>query len=440
MAYKIFISYSRTDQDFTQQLADALERGGFEVWIDVEDIQGGTKWSSAIQSGLDSSDAMLLVISPEAMESLNVEDEWQYIMDRGKPIIPILWRPANVHFQLNRLQYIDFHNQTFDKAMTQLIPEIIRKIENPDVAFVTPQGRTLHPTSVQRVEMPQWVRTMQYVSYAVVTLIIIGAIAYYNFFFEGGSASTSSTTQNRPASSANIPTPRPVDEVIPNMPDRPEIVVDGVSVEAFLDLGEEDSPSVMIENPVIDFRNAVPSGLYYSVDNPTGSGSLEIAPEQFPEPYRQGILLALPLPAISSGGSGVTYYAEPNTESERTQILSRSVSQQVYGYTVDDNGQYWFYVDFWTEDQYGYLQAEDLSEVQYMATYNQLDVLVPFYVNPTDEDPAGEIDLLRITAQIPTHYRILYPEGEESYGLRWVRKADVALPQPLIDTIATVAR
>ena len=119
---RIFISYSRADVEFARKLATSLSDLGSDVWIDIEDIPVGMKWSSAIQEGLRTADAMLVVISPESMGSSNVEDEWQYFMDKQKPVFPILWRETEeVHFQLNRLQYIDFKNYHYDRALSMLI-------------------------------------------------------------------------------------------------------------------------------------------------------------------------------------------------------------------------------------------------------------------------------------------------------------------------------
>lgn len=121
---RLFISYSRIDESFARKLALSLSRMGADIWIDVDDIPAGVKWSTAIQQGLDNADAMLVIISPDSMQSPNVEDEWQYYLDQGKPVIPVLWRPAKIHFQLNRIQYIDFHNVDFENALKKLHTEL----------------------------------------------------------------------------------------------------------------------------------------------------------------------------------------------------------------------------------------------------------------------------------------------------------------------------
>lgn len=121
----IFISYRRTDEVFARKIYNELTDKGFTVWLDVVSIRAGEDWSDAIHHGLTTSDIMLLIITPDAMSSKNVADEWKYFHSRNRPIIPIrLRRVDNLHYQLNRLQYIDFEDQEFDSAIEKLAAEI----------------------------------------------------------------------------------------------------------------------------------------------------------------------------------------------------------------------------------------------------------------------------------------------------------------------------
>jgi WD40 repeat protein len=122
---QVFISYSRQDEDFVRRLATDLDRAGADVWIDVSDIPPGANWSTAIQQGLDTCQVLLLVISPDSMASSNVADEWQYFRDERKLIVPVLWRPVDrMHFQLRRLQYIDFHTVPYNVALRALLSRL----------------------------------------------------------------------------------------------------------------------------------------------------------------------------------------------------------------------------------------------------------------------------------------------------------------------------
>jgi hypothetical protein len=139
---RLFISYSRADEAFARQLARSLSDLGADIWIDVEAIPAGVKWSRAIQQGLDICDALCVIISPDSMASTNVEDEWQYYLEQQKPVVPIFHRPAKVHFQLSRIQYVNFHSQPYELALRQLHSELGRR------------GVRLHPISGRDSSVP----------------------------------------------------------------------------------------------------------------------------------------------------------------------------------------------------------------------------------------------------------------------------------------------
>lgn len=127
---QIFISYSYKEEKQAHNIANALRDANIPVWLDVWNISSGENWRDAIQRGLDESSMMVLLISPNSMESEQVANEWHYYLDEAKPIIPILLEPARIHFQVRSLQYIDFHRQEFDDAFKQLLKTISDKGEN----------------------------------------------------------------------------------------------------------------------------------------------------------------------------------------------------------------------------------------------------------------------------------------------------------------------
>jgi hypothetical protein len=130
----IFVSYSRSDAAFARRLTESLQQIGSDVWIDVADIRSGEDWSDAIQQALDQCTVMLVVISPEAMDSINVASEWKYYLDEGKMVIPVLLHEARIHFRLKPLNYIDFQRQDYDAAFAQLRAQL----ENQGITFPPP--------------------------------------------------------------------------------------------------------------------------------------------------------------------------------------------------------------------------------------------------------------------------------------------------------------
>ncbi|MCC6614075.1 MAG: TIR domain-containing protein [Anaerolineae bacterium] len=225
---QIFISYSRTDEAFARQLAEALSNADAKVWLDVEDIPVGMNWSSAIQQGLDTCDLMIVIISPASMASRNVEDEWQFYLDEGKPVVPVLLGKTRVHFQLNRLHYIDFERHPFEKAFKQLHGELRRKGLQlntlPGVSTtsteIPAQPELPRITPRRRVPVLVWVVALL----AVIGLAGVGWIALSGGFGAGSGAPTLPATATEQAvtepvaqQSSETPTtaPAPTDTLAP---------------------------------------------------------------------------------------------------------------------------------------------------------------------------------------------------------------------------------
>ncbi|NDJ78685.1 MAG: TIR domain-containing protein [Chloroflexi bacterium] len=182
---EVFISYSRKDEEFARWLADNLGNYGVDVWLDVRNISPGVKWSTAIQQALTACRAMIIIISPDSMASKNVEDEWQYYLDQQKILIPVLYRPADVHFQLSRVQYIDFFNQDHQVAFNQLAGQLQRLgmrvgyISGTDPNTYIPHQQPL-PVRRQQARARQgerrWLWLGGVMSLLVVIAVVIGVV------------------------------------------------------------------------------------------------------------------------------------------------------------------------------------------------------------------------------------------------------------------------
>ena len=94
MSKDIFISYSRRDQEFVTRLAADLDRQVAGVWFDQSTIRAGQKWHDEIMEGIRECKAFVLVLSPDAMQSKYVREEVETALALGKPIFPVIYRPA----------------------------------------------------------------------------------------------------------------------------------------------------------------------------------------------------------------------------------------------------------------------------------------------------------------------------------------------------------
>jgi WD40 repeat protein len=103
-AADIFISHSSKDDDFGRELAYRLRLAfqekmyrGHEVtvWYDATHIHPGDVWVEAISSALGSCAVFLLILSPEAIQSDWVFDEFTIARSENKKIIPIVWKECD---------------------------------------------------------------------------------------------------------------------------------------------------------------------------------------------------------------------------------------------------------------------------------------------------------------------------------------------------------
>jgi uncharacterized protein YjbI with pentapeptide repeats len=73
--YSCFLSHSSTNKDFARRLCSKMRTKGIRVWLDEEDIEGGKKLHEQIDEAIRVYDKLLLVLSPESMNSEWVRTE-----------------------------------------------------------------------------------------------------------------------------------------------------------------------------------------------------------------------------------------------------------------------------------------------------------------------------------------------------------------------------
>jgi hypothetical protein len=109
---QIFISYSRKDLPFVQQLRAALKVCGFDVSIDLSDITGGEEWEKRLSALIGNADTVVFVLSAFSAASKACDWEVNETLSRGKRLLPVVPRAlghAVVPESLRKLNYIYFN-------------------------------------------------------------------------------------------------------------------------------------------------------------------------------------------------------------------------------------------------------------------------------------------------------------------------------------------
>lgn len=394
---RVFISYSRVDEPFARQLATALSNHNADVWIDVEDIPAGMNWSMAIQQGLDTADALLLVVSPDAMQSENVTDEWQYFLDHNKPVIPIFYRPAKMHFQLHRKQYIDFHEQDFKAAFKDLLDELARQGTLLEAGAVTVPSQAIEPEQYAKPKQtPARPRGPLMVVVAAVLVVIAGLVGGFVFLnVDSGSHSA--------------------DFIVEDFP--PALVVEPISPPAILHYsttGESDTFGPTERATISQrFWDEYSQEYWYEVDaidlGETGYQITEFLP------ISEILLRVVPI-ADRETGSIVLYQAPANDARSVELDLEGETGILRYGFVIEDE-QIWIYTAIytpeeayagWTLDDTDFFYSEDLGAYGILSEEQRY-----FVENPVRNSYQSAADMLAAGTPIRALALDVGPTGEE---------------------------
>ncbi|MBI3966999.1 MAG: protein kinase [Chloroflexi bacterium] len=86
----IFISYVEEDADVVEPLARGLTDAGYSCWYYERSSLPGPSYLLQISQALVEAQAVVLVVSPAALESHQVDKEIDYAHECGKPFLPVL--------------------------------------------------------------------------------------------------------------------------------------------------------------------------------------------------------------------------------------------------------------------------------------------------------------------------------------------------------------
>lgn len=106
----VFVSYSRADDLFAIQLAEDLRTTGLKIWLDINSIMNDQDWGEAVHQALDACGLMIVILSPGALEDIDVKNEVDYFLAQGKIILPALHSPCNYSAMNLWNQPVDFRH------------------------------------------------------------------------------------------------------------------------------------------------------------------------------------------------------------------------------------------------------------------------------------------------------------------------------------------
>lgn len=104
----VFISYSRSDKENAQRLHKDLDGSGIPVWIDEHNIHPGIDFDAEINRGIINASALVVLLTPMSIHSIQVKSEYLYALNRLIPVVPLLFQHCEIPRMLEPFQRIDF--------------------------------------------------------------------------------------------------------------------------------------------------------------------------------------------------------------------------------------------------------------------------------------------------------------------------------------------
>ncbi len=92
---RVFLSYSRKDEDFATRLRTRLEAEAPDIllWQDRTRLEGGVGWWQQVKDAIDRVEFMVLVMGEDTAHSETVRKEWRYARQQGVCVYPVQAAP-----------------------------------------------------------------------------------------------------------------------------------------------------------------------------------------------------------------------------------------------------------------------------------------------------------------------------------------------------------
>jgi len=126
---KVFISHSHKDELLAKKVANVLKKSGLEVWDDRE-ILPGDNWADKISQALNESNAMVVLLTPDSLNSRSVRHEIEFALGEkrySKRLLPVIVGSARDHL-FDNVPWVLKHFKSIVLERTESTEEDLKSI------------------------------------------------------------------------------------------------------------------------------------------------------------------------------------------------------------------------------------------------------------------------------------------------------------------------
>jgi len=132
----VFISYAQADEKIAKKVGKGLEQAGLRVWDLERKMLPGELWSDSVSKALRASDAMIVLVTPDAARSSQVRSEIDFALSKGafkNRLIPVMVGPPQkipkkelpwILWELQTVSMPDSGNQ--ESGIRQIVQRLLK--------------------------------------------------------------------------------------------------------------------------------------------------------------------------------------------------------------------------------------------------------------------------------------------------------------------------
>lgn len=157
-SFDVFLSHSSKDEQWVNALKKGLEKYGLTVWTSTDEIRPGNLFAEDLEAALEASRAVAIVVSPDAIASGWVKEEYYRALSLTKKredavqLVPILLENAELPGFLEGRNWVDFRSGSdFSQKLWKLVwgitgrkPAQVLSVHSPQISSESrSKGRTV---------------------------------------------------------------------------------------------------------------------------------------------------------------------------------------------------------------------------------------------------------------------------------------------------------
>jgi len=127
--YDVFLSYSFKDKPWVSEFASALRGAGVKAWFDVSELAPGERWQDKVQEALRDSSTLIIILSPNSVESPRTFFELGAALAGKKRIIPVVTEDFDLMRVASLLRQFQFLKESSPQEAGRRVAEILEQVD-----------------------------------------------------------------------------------------------------------------------------------------------------------------------------------------------------------------------------------------------------------------------------------------------------------------------